>query len=92
MEEIRKQMAQVIYRVLSGDISADEAIRKYNAEFRPKNDESIHRAAHALYHYRDDADIRKKDEEYSERQTTALKRIADKLADGLPLSDKEGYW
>jgi len=92
MEEARKQLAEMIYRVLSGDISAAEAIRKYNADLRVTDDASIHQAAHALFHYRDDADIRQKDEKYAERQTAALKKIADKLADGSPLSHKEGYW
>jgi hypothetical protein len=70
--------ADLLEQVLSGSLAADEAERGW-----PKNesdDRSLHAALHALGHYRVDADIRAKDERYSEWQTDQLRQIAGDLA------------
>lgn len=88
--DIRKQVAALINKVIDGVISENEAIA--SIEQFDSQDESIIRADHALYHYRDDSNIRERDKGYAEIQVNALRAMAYQLSLGLPLTEKQGYW
>lgn len=89
--ENRQWVAQLIRQVLSGEITPNDAIKQCD-DLCKTDDESILRALHALYHYRDDTDIRQKDIAYKKMQENALESIADRLAMGQLLSSEQGYW
>lgn len=91
---VRQKLAHLVYQVLDERISPDEAIIAANAIVNEtgSKDESVIHAIHALHHYRDDCDIRKKDISYAKLQINGLKAIAEKLAEGLPLSKDENYY
>ena len=90
IEKTRRYIAGLIMEVLNGTITPEEAIEQCGRIYL--GDKSATQAVHALYHYRDDADLRARDVEYGERQTRALAAMAQTLAEGLPLTKHHGYW
>ena len=88
--EIRKEIAELIYKIIDGVVSTNDAI--ITIEQIGVQEDSIVRVLHALYHHRDDADIRQKDKHYAELQISALRTMADKLSQGQPIPETQAYW
>jgi len=90
VEESRKQVAALMFRVLMEGLCVREAIKHFPAEVY---DPSIICAWHALVHYEADEDIKKNDQEYAEVQENYLKMIAFTLYEGnaLPQNFLENY-
>lgn len=78
MNNIKKEITELLSAVLESKISAREAIEKW-----PKDSFRIGRkidaAYHELWHFYQDEDIRKKDEEYAKHQVQKLRKIIDGL-------------
>jgi hypothetical protein len=81
-EEARKQVAELIFKVLTESLCVREAIKLFPAEIY---DPSIISAWHALVHYEADKDFKKNDPEYAEEQENFLEMIAFTLQKGNPL-------
>jgi len=94
LEEARKQVAELIFKVLTETLCVREAIKLFPAEVY---DSSVICAWHALVHYDADEDIKKHNKEYAEEQENYLEMIAFTLQKGnaLPqnmLDDYEKYY
>lgn len=87
----RKGVASILYKVINNEITAKEAIDNYFNKLS-SIDDSVDCALHALYHYRDDEDLRKKDKKYAESQYDDLKSMADNLSQGLPISKEHSVF
>ena len=72
----RKDVAELIRRVLTSQISVREAIVQFP---RDTQDKSIHAAYHALVHLEADEDLRARDIIYREEQDDYLEMIAQTL-------------
>lgn len=94
IEDARKQVAELVFKVLTESLCVREAIKLFPAEVY---DHSLIGTWHALVHYEADEDLRRQDIEYSEEQDSYLEMIAFTLQDGkaLPqnvLSEYEKYY
>jgi len=94
VEESRKQVAELMFKVLTEMLCVREAIKLFPAEVY---DPSVICAWHALVHYDADEDLKKHDTDYAEEQTNYLEMMAFTLKDGnaLPqnmLDDYEKYY
>ena len=85
----RKQVAEIIFKVLTGNICVREAIKLFPPDIM---DLSIQCAWHALIHYESDQEYRM-NQEYSNEQNDYLEMIAFILRDGnaLPANIIESY-
>ncbi|MDR1168906.1 MAG: hypothetical protein LBK53_08495 [Heliobacteriaceae bacterium] len=83
-EENRKLTASLIRQVLTGGISAREAVLRF-----PKDsaDKSIEAAYHALVHFEADEDLRRRDPLYKEEQDDYVEFISHLLEKGEDLPD-----
>lgn len=72
----RKEAAELIYKVLSGQLTVENAIKFFP---RSSNDKSLVCAFHALTHYEADEEIRQKDPEFKEEQNKYLIDMANTL-------------
>lgn len=93
-EGARKQVAELIFKVLTDSLCVREAIKLFPAEIY---DPSVVCAWHALVHYEADKDLKKHNAEYAEEQENYLEMIAFTLQSGnaLPqnmLDDYEKYY
>ncbi|MDD3013428.1 MAG: hypothetical protein PHC34_06965 [Candidatus Gastranaerophilales bacterium] len=93
LEEARKQVAELIFKVLTKTLCVREAIKLFPAEIY---DPSVVCAWHALVHFDADEDLKKHDMEYAEEQNNYLEMMAFTLQNGnaLPqnmLDDYEKY-
>lgn len=81
--------AQLIYKVIDEDLSPESALITW-----PKDiiDTKLESAAHALLHFKEDEDIRKRDEKYASWQIDQLREIADKLSAGTDLTKSQIDW
>jgi len=89
--DARREVASILYKVINNETSAREAIDNYFNKLS-SIDDSVDCALHALHHYCDDEDIRKKDKKYAELQCSDLKSMADKLSQGLPISKEHSLF
>lgn len=79
--EQRDRFATVLRRVAFGEISPERAISLIEQWVDIPWEEKIFRdASHFLIHFRDDADIRAKYEDYARSQTQGLLAWADELS------------
>ena len=78
----RKQVSDLIYKVLIGKIDVQTAIREYPSH---EGDYSLVAAWHALMHYEADEELRKKDQIYADLQNENLEFIAGELSKGADL-------
>lgn len=85
--EMRKDFAQIIANVLSGQISAAEALKQWPIDKQGK-DISIDSAYHALIHFRDDVDVHEKDIAYKNLQLSELREIYNYLVEGKEIPKK----
>lgn len=81
-EEARKQVSDLIFKVLTESLCVREAIKQFPFDVM---DLSVQCAWHALVHYEADEDYRKNDREYTQEQDNYLEMIAFILRDGYPL-------
>lgn len=90
VEESRKEVAELIFKVLTDSLCVREAIKLFPAEVY---DPSLICAWHALVHYEADEDLKKHDIEYAEEQESYLEMIAFTLQSGnaLPKNTLGGY-
>lgn len=82
IEEARKQVAELIFKVLTENLCVREAIKLFPAEVY---DPSVISAWHALVHFEADEDYKKRDPEYAEEQENFLEMIAFAMQKGEPL-------
>lgn len=74
--ENRNSAAELIDKMLEGSISAQEAIDKWPTD---PDDNLLGQVQGLLYHYRDDDDIRAKDERYAKWQEDDFRQMAQRL-------------
>jgi len=86
----RKQVAELIFKVLDQKLCVREALEKFPCEII---DDSLQCAWHALVYFEADEDFRKRDIEYAEEQDNYLKTMAFILQTGesLPKNIIEEY-
>ncbi len=91
---VRRELAYLLRCLLQEAMTPDDVIRQINALPRPTETENdLVTVLHALYHYRDDTDIRRRDSEYAKRQIRGLSLMIERLDAGLSLSqDQDYYW
>lgn len=82
IEDARKQVAELIFKVLTENLCVREAIKLFPAEVY---DPSVISAWHSLVHYEADEDLKKQDYEYAEEQENFLEMIAFTMQKGEPL-------
>ena len=75
-ESNRTIAANILERVLSGEISPDVARRSWT---EGSGDILLDQAYHQLHHFEDDADIRARDLKYSEWQYAELRGLIAEL-------------
>ena len=76
----RQRMAELLNDVLAGSTSATDAIDEINQwPLTGPKDREINSALHLLQHYRDDEDIRSRDEEYAATQRRWLAEWVERL-------------
>ncbi|MBN1786985.1 MAG: hypothetical protein JW806_01170 [Sedimentisphaerales bacterium] len=68
----RKLCAELLQKVLAGEITPQDAIQKWPT--CESEDRDLEVALHQLYHYRDDDDIRAKDLRYKKLQTEEIRK------------------
>jgi hypothetical protein len=78
VESDRQVAARLLQEVLAGRLEPQAAEDRFPG--LDGDDRSLHVAMHALQHYRQDSDIRAKDDRYAQLQTGELQRIAASLA------------
>jgi len=90
VQDERKQVAELIFKVLSGDLCVREALEKFPDKI---DDESVQCAWHALIHSEADEELRKNDIEYAQEQDDYLNNMAIMLQNGeiLPENNIEEY-
>lgn len=90
IEEEKKLIAELIFKVLDRKTSVREALEKFPCNIK---DNSIQVAWHALMHFEADDDIRKQDIEYAQEQDNFLKETALLLQknESLPENILEEY-
>lgn len=76
--EARKQVSELIFKVLTSNICVREAIKRFPPDI---SDQSVQCAWHALVHYESDQEYRM-DQEYTSEQNDYLEMIAFILRDG----------
>lgn len=84
IEECRSFVAELIRKVLVGELSVRNAITLFPSG---TNDKSIEASFHALVHYEADEDLRKRDILYREEQDDYLTLIFQTLEQGKTLPE-----
>ncbi len=79
VEDDRRLVSRLIYRVLTESLSVREAILKFPKDV---NDASLKTAYHALVHLEADEDLRRRDLLYRQEQDDYLEFIAQTLQKG----------
>ena len=85
----RKCAGKMLQEVLAGKISPASARDSWP---EIDGDDSLESAFHSLFHFEDDSDIRQRDPEYADWQTSQLRHMADALTSGDPLSKHQIEW
>ena len=90
IQDEKKYVAELIFKVLAGKICVREALEQFPCEIE---DNSLQCAWHALVHFEADEDFRKKDIEYAQEQDNYLESLAIMLQNGesLPKNVIEEY-
>ena len=90
IQDEKKFVAELVFKVLSGEICVREALEKFPSQ---PDDDSLQCAWHALIHFEADEDFRKKDIEYAQEQDNYMKSLALSLQKGdfLPKNIIEEY-
>jgi len=90
VQDEKKYVAELIFKVLAGEICVREALEKFPCKME---DNSLQCAWHALVHFEADEDFRKKDIEYAQEQDNYLESLAIMLQNGesLPKNVIEEY-
>jgi len=78
-QDEKKFVAELIFKVLSGEICVREALEKFPCSIQ---DDSLQCAWHALVHFEADEDFRKNDSEYAQEQDNYLESMALMLQKG----------
>ena len=81
-EEQRKQVSDIIFKVLTEKLCVREATKLFPKE---SEDPSVKAVWHALIHFEADEDLRKTDIEYASEQNDYLELAGFILKDGNPL-------
>lgn len=79
IENDRKLVSRLIYKVLTESLSVREAILEFPKDI---NDASVRTACHALVHFEADEELRRRDSLYKEEQNDYLEFIAQTLQKG----------
>lgn len=77
MNTSRAKAVELIKRVVTDNALVDVAIREWPIY---ENDKLLDYALHALQHFKDDQDIRDKDEKYKKWQIEELKKFIAELS------------
>lgn len=80
--EARKVVADLIVKVLVGELCVREAIQKFPPDV---DDLSVQCAWHALVHYEADEDFRRRDFDYRKQQDDYLEMLSSIMKEGTPL-------
>lgn len=67
----RKKAADLLRKVIEGELLPIQARAKWPDY---DDDKDLDRALHLLYHFEDDGDIRKKDQQYAEWQANEIRK------------------
>lgn len=89
LSERRKIAGQLLQEVLAGNTSPASARDRWPDS---GGDASLDSAFHALFHFEDDEDVRKRDPKYADWQTSQLKQLADALLRGTSVSEDQIDW
>lgn len=86
-ETANKRVA--VAKLLSCAMSMEASLDDVRRDWPLSDDPSLDAAYAALEHYLVDADIRRKDDRYDERQRLQLNRIIERLAEGQPVEEED---